>query len=103
MKEWIIFILNVECLEGYGLTETVTVCSVNTHTNHKKGTVGKTLPNCKVKVMDLDGKKILGPDDLGELYIAGDTLMNGYRFTKEKQPFYTLNGVTWVRTGDLDQ
>ncbi len=87
--------------EGYGLTETVTVCSVNTHVNHKEGTVGKTLPNCKVKVMDLEGKKILGSDDLGELYITGDTLMNGYRFTNEKQPFYTVNGVTWVRTGDL--
>jgi long-chain acyl-CoA synthetase len=87
--------------EGYGLTETVTVCSVNTHTNHKEGTVGQMLPNCKVKVMDLEGKKVLGPDDLGELYIAGDTLMNGYRFTNEKQPFYPVNGVTWVRTGDL--
>ncbi len=95
--------------EGYGLTEVVTVCSVNNKTHYKKGTVGKMLANTKMKVMSLDGKENLGFNQDGELYVSGETLMNGYRFLKEgeKQPFVKdKDGTIWVPTGDfgsLDQ
>ena len=39
-------------LEGYGLTETVTVCSVNTKENFKIGSVGKMLPNIETIILD---------------------------------------------------
>lgn len=89
--------------EGYGLTETVTVCSVNTHQNHRDGTVGQTFANTKAKAVDLNTGKDLPADEDGELYISGETLMNGYRFDKDAvDPFVVdKDGIKWVRTGDF--
>lgn len=89
--------------EGYGLTEVVTVCSVNNNSFYKEGSVGKVLPNIEMKVVDLTTKEDLGYLKDGELYVRGETLMNGYRFLKEgeKQPFVIdKNGLKWVPTGD---
>ncbi len=89
---------------GYGLTESVCVLSVNTHFNHKTGTVGKLLDNVNAKTCDMDTGKDLAPGVPGEIYISGETLMNGYRFDDEdanKLVFSTdENGVKWLRTGD---
>ena len=95
---------NCLLLEGYGLTETVTVCAVNRLSEHKKGAVGKPLPNVKFKIVDSETKKDLGVNQSGELYISGETLMNGYRFTNKEanqEVFVTdEKGVKWVKTGD---
>lgn len=86
--------------EGYGLTETVTVCTVNTHTHHRSGTVGMAIPFTETKAFN-NGKE-LKPNVYGELYVRGDTLMNGYRFEKEKSnPFFIdKKKRKWVKTGD---
>ncbi len=90
--------------QGYGLTETVTVLSVNTHFEHKDGTVGKVLPNVKVKTCDIETHDDLPLGEPGELFISGETLMNGYRFENEsandKVFFVDDKGVKWVKTGD---
>lgn len=89
-------------LEGYGLTETVTVCTVNTVSQSRAGSVGKALRGITLSVRDENGKK-LPCGELGEVYIAGDTLMNGY-YRDENATAKTLtvhDGVTWVRSGDL--
>lgn len=91
-------------LEGYGLTETVTVCAVNRLSENKKGTVGKPLPNVKFKIVDSETKKDLGINQSGELYISGETLMNGYRFANKEanDEVFSIdeNGTKWVKTGD---
>ncbi len=92
-------------LEGYGLTETVTVCAVNRQSAQKKGTVGQPLPSVKFKIVDPETKKVLPPNTAGELYISGDTIMNGYRFCDKKANDEVFevdkNGVKWVKTGDF--
>ncbi len=93
---------SVRLYVGYGLTETVTVCAVNTTKNHKDGTVGKPLYNVKVDVID-ENLNILNRNEEGELIIAGETLMNGYRFGNEednKNVFLTINNTKYIRTGD---
>ena len=92
--------------EGYGLTETVCVCSVNTHHHHKAATSGMALPNVRFKVIDPNTMEDLGYDKEGELCISGETLMNGYRFAddpraNEKAFFVDKDGVKWLRTGDF--
>lgn len=88
--------------EGYGLTETVTVCAVNTHPAHRANSVGKAIPYTKIKIFNTITKKELEPGQPGEIYVSGDTLMNGYRFEKEPlNPYYIdENNIRWVRTGD---
>ena len=92
--------------EGYGLTETVCVCSVNTHHHHRAATSGMALPNVKFKVINPETMEDLGYDKEGELCIAGETLMNGYRFAddpkaNEKAFFTDKDGTRWLRTGDF--
>jgi long-chain acyl-CoA synthetase len=89
--------------EGYGLTEVVTVCSVNNNRHHKAGTVGKILPNVAMKVVDLETRADLPFGRDGELYVRGETMMNGYRFLNDEQdqPFVKdKDGVVWIATGD---
>lgn len=90
--------------EGYGLTEVVNVCSVNTHAHHKPGTVGIMLPNVKGIVIDENGHK-LDFNQEGELCIGGDTIMNGYRFGDEhindKVFYFDENGDKYIKTGDF--
>ncbi|MBQ3003400.1 MAG: acyl--CoA ligase [Clostridia bacterium] len=89
-------------LEGYGLTETVTVCTVNTIAQTRAGSVGKALHGITLSVRDENGKS-LPCGEPGEVYIAGDTLMNGY-YRDAGATARTLveyDGITWVRSGDL--
>ncbi len=90
---------------GYGLTETVNVCAVNSVSHYKEGTVGINLPNVIFKVVDpisLKEKKI---NEDGELLVGGETLMNGYRFHDDKlaneKVFVNINGTKFIRTGDF--
>lgn len=97
---------NCRLREGYGLTETVCVCSVNTHHHHKAATSGMALPNVRFKVIDPNTAEDLGYNKEGELCVAGETLMNGYRFSddpkaNEKAFIYDKDGTKWLRTGDF--
>ncbi len=85
-------------LEGYGLTETVTVLCVNRLANNKDGSIGKPLPEVKVKILDEEGSE-LPPNENGEICIAGPTLMNGYY--EQDDPFYHLGAEKYVRSGDI--
>jgi len=87
--------------EGYGLTEVVTVCNVNTVADHKTGTVGRPLANIQNKIMDRETLRELPTGKIGEIYVSGETMMNGY-FGVSEQPFiFDDKGKKWVATGDI--
>ena len=95
---------NIKCRlgVGYGLTETVTVCSVNSISETKRGTVGKPLNNLKVLIID-ENNNVLNNGEKGEICIAGPTLMNGYRFSRNKDNddiFIFINNEKYIKTGD---
>lgn len=85
-------------LEGYGLTETVTVLSVNRLLDHKDGSIGKPLPGIIVKILD-DNNKELPVGEKGEIAVAGPTLMNGY--FEHEDPFLHKANMNFVKTGDI--
>ena len=85
--------------EGYGLTEVVTVCSLNINNFYKEGSVGKLLNNVKCKIIDENLNDVTYLKE-GEIYLSGETLMNGYRFNNEESFIYDENNVKWVKTGD---
>lgn len=81
----------ITVMEGYGLTETSPVISVNTHESamRKIGTVGLPLQNIQVKIAED-----------GEICIKGDNVMQGYY----KQPDLTeqvFDQEGWFLTGDV--
>ncbi|MBP5217051.1 MAG: acyl--CoA ligase, partial [Bacilli bacterium] len=84
--------------EGYGLTETVTVLSVNRLSTHKEGTIGQCLPGIKALIIDDEGN-VLPPNQEGDLVVTGDTLMNGY--LEGDDPFLEIAGERYVKTGDI--
>jgi long-chain acyl-CoA synthetase len=88
-----------ELLEGYGLTETSPVISVNTPAENRPGTVGRVLPGVEVRIQGEDGADQL-PASQGEVQVRGPNVMAGYfHRPEENQMAFTSDG--WFRTGDL--
>ena len=85
--------LGIEFLEGYGLTETSPVVSVNPPGKIKVGSIGLPLPGVEVKIID--------PDDegIGEIAVKGDNVMSGY-YNNPKQTELVLK-EGWFYSGDL--
>ncbi|MDQ7780360.1 MAG: AMP-binding protein [Planctomycetota bacterium] len=85
--------------EGYGMTESAPVVSVNTRAASKPGTVGRPLPSVSVKIVDDAGREV-APDLDGEILVRGPNVMKGYL----NQPEATRTAVCaegWLRTGDI--
>ena len=91
--------IGVPILEGYGLTETSPVVSVNTEELQKIKSVGPSLPAVSVIVLDDDGKE-LPRNQEGELCIKGPNVFRGYfNNPKATQDAFTQDG--WFKTGDI--
>ncbi|GAA1998029.1 long-chain fatty acid--CoA ligase [Catenulispora subtropica] len=90
-------------LEGYGLSETSPVASVNQLAiGTKPGTVGHPLWGVDVEIADpdlLDGIKLLPAGELGEIVIRGHNVFTGYLGRPEATAAAVVDG--WFRTGDL--
>ncbi len=88
--------LGIMVYEGYGLTETAPVVSVNYPGARKIGSIGKPLPGVRVEV---DQSKSDNPGE-GELIIYGPNVMRGYHNRPdETAAVFTEDGG--FRTGDL--
>ena len=85
--------------EGYGLTECVTVCSVNTTDSYRKGSIGKPILNVDMKIVD-DKFCEQKPNVKGQIIISGDTLMEGY-LGDINYPCIELDGKRWLLSGDI--
>jgi long-chain acyl-CoA synthetase len=98
----------VSAQEGYGLSEASSiVCSNPLHGVRKPGSVGLPLPGVAVKIMLGEPETTLieaDPDDIGELYVQGDIVMQGY-FKQPEQTAKALHVLepdgVWLRTRDL--
>lgn len=103
-------ITGARVIEGYGLTESSGVVSVNplrahpVHGPARTGTIGQPLPATRVRLLDRDDPcRDAASGDPGELAVAGPQIMQGYwrRPEAESTAFATCDGVHWLRTGDI--
>ncbi len=90
-------------LQGYGLTETVTVNFVNRSYADKIGSVGRPLDGVKLRISKDNPDEDIGPNKPGNIMISSDSVCLGYLNTpKENQPFhYDEDGTKWLITGDI--
>jgi long-chain acyl-CoA synthetase len=84
------YAIGLVILEGYGLTETSPLLSINTFEAVRLGTVGKPGPGIDIKI---------APD--GEILARGPNIMKGY-YKKEAETREVLEGG-WFHTGDIGQ
>ena len=92
--------LGVTVLEGYGLTETSPVLSVNSALEGSiPGSVGKPLANVKLKILDESGS-LVPQGSVGEILVKGPTIMGGYWNSPEDTKL-AFDDEGWFRTGDL--
>ncbi len=78
----------VPVMEGYGMTETASVVSVNTLDAFRLGSVGRPLPGVEVRI---------GED--GEILVKGPNIFKGYYRDADATREAFVDG--WLRTGDL--
>ncbi len=81
--------VGIEVLEGYGMTESTAVLSVNQIERNRIGTVGPVSPVLDVRI---------APD--GEIQCKGPVVFKGY-WNKPEKTAETITEDGWLRTGDV--
>ncbi|MDJ0666806.1 MAG: long-chain fatty acid--CoA ligase [Desulfobacterales bacterium] len=92
--------------EGYGLSETAPVATVNpTNPETRKiGSIGFPLPSTDVKILDVEaGTSELPRGEDGEVAISGPQVMKGYwnRPAETEEVFREIEGRRYFLTGDV--
>jgi long-chain acyl-CoA synthetase len=77
-------------IQGYGLTETTSLVSVNHPFRIGQGSIGKSLPGLEVKL-----------SDGGEILVRGENVASGYWKDSAVTPVLDADG--WFHTGDLGE
>ena len=85
--------------EGFGLTETSPVVSVDPPQHNQPGTIGIPMPSTLCKVVDEAGLD-LGLGVPGELCVKGPQVMKGY-WQRPEATAEVLDRDGWLRTGDI--
>lgn len=92
-------------VEGYGLTETSGVVSVNPYEGEERiGTIGQPIPATRLRLLDKeDPTRDASEGEPGELAIQGPQVMRGYWRRPEAAlaAFAERSDGRWLRTGDV--
>jgi len=94
---------DIKILEGYGLTETSPVITLNPASHFKEGHVGIPLPGTEVRIVDVDTGKEMPLGEPGEIIAAGPQVMQGYLAMPEatEKALEEIGGKRWMHTGDI--
>jgi fatty-acyl-CoA synthase len=97
MENW--FERGVSLMQGFGMTETSPACIFLEAGDvlRKIGSTGKALLHAEARIVDDDGGDC-GPDEIGELWVAGPNITPGYW----NRPDATADAFEgrWLKTGD---
>jgi long-chain acyl-CoA synthetase len=80
--------LGLEVLEGYGMSENMTVTAVNRRGHARLGTVGQVVPGVELRIADD-----------GEILMRGDVVFAGYYKDSAATAETVVDG--WLHTGDI--
>lgn len=85
-----------------GMTEAGSVCLASDdeadQPEHRRGSFGRPVPGFEARIVDPESAAAVGVGEVGELWLRGPFLMEGY-YGRERHETFTADG--WYRTGDL--
>lgn len=86
--------LGIDFIQGYGLTETSPILTLNPKEHYKETSVGKVLPQVDMKILNPDARGV------GEIIVKGPMVMQGYyKMPDETRAVFTDDG--YLKTGDV--
>ena len=86
--------LGIDFVQGYGLTETSPVVTINPIEHYKVSSVGRICPHVDMKILHPDEQGI------GEIIIKGPMVMKGY-YNMPGETTLTFTADGYFKTGDL--
>jgi fatty-acyl-CoA synthase len=95
--------LGMNYMEGYGLTETIAMTHANPPDRTKLQCLGVPTFGIDSRIVDPETLRELGPNETGEIIIAGSQVMREYWKQPEAtaEAFIERDGKRFLRTGDL--
>lgn len=85
--------------EGYGMTETSPVVTLNPIDRIKLGTIGMPVPGTLCKTIDEEGNET-PVGESGELCVKGPQVMKGY-LNRPEETAECIDEDGWIKTGDV--
>ncbi|AVO51672.1 long-chain acyl-CoA synthetase [Ectopseudomonas oleovorans] len=85
--------------EGFGMTETSPVATVNPFSAIQLGTIGIPVPSTLCKIINDEGQE-LAIGEIGELCVKGPQVMKGY-WQRQEATDEILDADGWLKTGDI--
>lgn len=86
--------LGIDFVQGYGLTETSPILTLNPVEHYKETSVGKVIPGVEMRIEHPDSEGI------GEIVVRGPMVMQGY-YRMPEETASVLSSDGWLHTGDL--
>jgi long-chain acyl-CoA synthetase len=86
--------LGIDFVQGYGLTETSPIVTLNPVEHYKETSVGKVIPRMEMRIREPDA------EGRGEILIRGPVVMQGY-YRNEAATREVLSADGWLSTGDV--
>ncbi len=81
--------IGIDLFEGYGMSESAGIISLNMVGHNKVGTVGKVVPGAQLRI-----------GDGGEIQYKGGNVFQGY-WNKPDKTEETITSDDWLKTGDV--
>ncbi len=94
--------LSCSVIQGYGLNETSPVTHIlpDTPNATKLASVGPSIPNTEVKIVDIETNAELNANEKGEILIRGPQVMKGY-LNNPQETKLMIDKDGWLSTGDI--
>jgi long-chain acyl-CoA synthetase len=94
-------ITGCKLVEGYGLTESSPVVTVNPpHGTNKAGSIGLPLPGTRIDLRDPDTRSPVDIGEKGEIWVKGPQVMAHYH-NRPEDTQDVMDDDGWCRTGDI--